>query len=218
MSNRVRLLARHADYGSFKNQYAIIQMEATQANFQSRFPSKFAVIEHMRPVEFATWPRWKRATYMGRRTGWNIFICREPRRTRKQQSHTNKHIATYGMYWQNLKGKYAPVPQKKKAKKLLFNPDLLRAAGEVPRQRERFRVEFQNGRPRFRTVAQDLADVLGQQQGRAEAAPAPAPDIHNWARPVQQVVDEAQVAIDMEAVENELRNAFREDNEPGVPF
>lgn len=84
MSSRIRVIANSPDYGQFYGARGLNMVEYI-------FKDREAQLGHLRPADWALWPRWKRVQWMAQAlvvTGhrWKVQVFREEKRTRAGHS------------------------------------------------------------------------------------------------------------------------------------
>lgn len=146
MSNRIRVLLNHAEYGPHMGGKALRIVEQRFDNYNQKRANKF-----LQPALFTSWPRWKRCLWMARKLGvnWRFQVFREPRGT-----NANK-----AAFWRAAEGIgfQRPKRHKKQAYKVEF----------VVRPRQQGRRAGQPGPgpevaanpPRIRNLAELLQDA-----------------------------------------------------------
>lgn len=92
MSSRIRVVAKHPDFGILTNRLALATIEREFNSFRAAYPLNAAIL----PVDFQGWSRWKRCAWKANEIGWKFKAFREPRNTRVARSAFWKATAQLG--------------------------------------------------------------------------------------------------------------------------
>ena len=81
--SRTRVVVWHPNYGPMVNHNALRVIEAQFQDLERETVNPFLL-----PWDFASWPRWKKASWKASKLGqdWKVQVFREPRSTRLKHS------------------------------------------------------------------------------------------------------------------------------------
>ena len=107
MSSRIRIVAKHPNFGIYMNRIALATIEREFNSFRAQYPLNARILH----LGFQGWPRWKRCAWKAQEIDWKFKAFREPRNTRISRS----------AFWVETAKLGGRIPRRKKPLKTLKN-------------------------------------------------------------------------------------------------